>query len=902
MKPKSTPLSPTLSPAPIQPITAESAPPSRKAHWAFVATTALACAWVIFHAYATDRHLWRLSLANDPAQGIEDRYPSPPILRHMAYDGYLWNRHAYHLTEDGRWRLRQTSFDNAPEGRQVHWNSAFAWYLRSLGQVRNAMAKEPLRTSIGRMSIWANPILLVGFIVWFSGLVRRRFGPIAGIVAAMSFVFSSTLYEGFYPAYPDHHGLISAMIFGTFLGIAWAGAGWIAPGGDPLPADEETARRGMRISAWFGAAGFWISAISQTIALIGVGVGALLASALFARRNTEEQGVWRGDLWRYWGRTGALATLLFYLLEYFPSWPVLRLEVNHPLFALAWWGGAECIAVFGEWLANGRRGGQPIPWARAAPGLAAVSIIPLAVLLLGERVHAARGDFLAEIHTHISEFKPLLWRIRSNTMTWSAAFGVFPFFVLAALHLLCLPRLSAGRKTLLAFLLGPVFFITAMHFHQIRWGTLGGPGFVLLGVLVVPAVWQIIRARREFRILRWLDVAVVVLLFASSPYASIREDLRAAFSSAEAPQANGQEALHLVMRDLAETIRQRAGDQPVTLLSSPNSSLLLGTMGDFKTIGTLYWENAAGLKAAARMFAAQSDEEALRLIQERGVTHIALISWENFIEPYVRIINPDGGDAAVLNSFGFKALYQRTLPVWCRPIPYRNTAALQQLQLVVLLLEVVPEQTPIEALYHVGVYHRAEGRPQDAEPCFRQVLEASPDSNLARMELAGLLIDTNRAEEGVRHMIEGLTPIEVPVRDGLLAQVGVRLAQLQQPALALKLLEAFPLTFTPESAARANLMAWILSTAPDDQLRAPRKAMDLLQEIDRAGLSNRVPWGDTMAAALAAAGRYDEAVATLERHMSALDPTKQPQALDLLKVRLDRYRAGLPWIDAPPPR
>jgi len=884
------------------PAPADADPPSRKARIAFYCAMALSCAWVIFHAYATDRQLWRLSVTNDPSRGVESRYPLPPILRHMAYDGYLWNRHAYHLTEDGRWRLRHTTFDNAPEGRQVHWNSAFAWYLRILGQIRNAMVKEPLRTSIGRMSIWANPLLLLGFICWFGTLVHRRFGPIAGIVTVLSFVCSSTLYEGFYPAYPDHHGLISMMIFGTLFGIAWAGAGWVAPGSDPLPTDEATARRGMAISAWFGAAGFWISAISETLALIGIGLGALLAAGLFLRRAEEEQCVWRADLWRYWGRTGALATLLFYLLEYFPSWPVLRLEVNHPLFALAWWGGAECIAVFGEWLSIGRRRGLPIPWARSVPGLVAVSIIPLAVLLLGERVHAARGDFLAAIHTHISEFKPLLWRIGTGTMTWSAAFGPFPLFVLAALHLLCLPRLPAGRRLLLVFLLGPVAFITAMHFHQIRWGTLGGAGFILLGVLTIPPLWQLVSVAPSFRFLRWLDVAVVSVAFASGPYASVRDEIRSAFAPPNTLRANGQEALHLIMRDLAETIRRQAGDKPVTLLSSPNSSLLLGTMGDFKTIGTLYWENAEGLKAAARMFAAQSDEEALRLLKERGVTHIALISWENFIEPYVRIINPDGGDAAVLNSFGYKALFQRTLPVWCRPIPYPNTAALQQLQLVVLLLEVVPEQTPVEALFHVGIYHRVEGRPQEAEQCFRQILSASPDSNLARLELAGLLMDMNRAEEGVAEMIQGLAPVEAPVRDGLLAQAGLRLAQMHQPALALRLLEAFPLTFTPESANRANLMAWILSTAEDDKLRDPRKAMDLLHEIEKASLANRVPWGDTMAAALAAAGRYDEAVSTLERHIAALDPVKQTQALELLKKRLDRYRAQLPWIDAPPPR
>lgn len=869
---------------------------------AYRLVVAFCCAVVLFHVWATDRHLWRLSLAHDRTQDQPERYPMPPILRHMAYDGYLWNRHAYHLTEDGRWRLRYTTFDNAPKGREVHWNSAFAWYLRLMGHLRNALVKEPLRTSIGRMSIWANPILLIVALVWISGLAQRRFGPLVGMVTALGMIFSTIFYEGFYPAYPDHHGLISVTILGSILGILWAGAGWMAPLGGLLPSDDATARRGMLISAGFGAAGLWISAISQTLVFIGIGIGALLAAGVFARRAEEENLIWRPDLWRYWARVGALVSLAFYLLEYFPSWPVLRLEVNHPLFALAWWGGGECMAVFGNWLAAGRRRGLPIPWLRAAPGLIALAIIPLTVLLLGERVHAARGPFLSAIHTYISEFKPLLWRIETGTMSWRAAFGPFPIFVLVALHLLALPRFELGRKLLILFLLGPIAFITAMHFHQIRWGTLGGPSFILLGAMVIPPVWQMLRGVPSYRVLRWLDMAVVIVLFGSLPYSNMRNELRYALREGNVLEASPDEALHLVMRDIAETIRRNAGGRPVTLLSSPNSSVLIGAQGDFKTIGTLYWENAEGLKAAARIFAAQSDEEALRLIQERGITHIALISWENFIEPYVRIINPEGGDAAVLNSFGHKALFQRTLPPWCRPIPYPNFAALQSLQLVVLLLEVVPDQTPLEALYHFGRYHRAEGRPAEAERCFREVLAVAPDSNLARLELAGLLIDTQRAEEGVREMIAALGPVEGLTREAALVQAGLRLSQMNQPALTLRLLEAFPLTITAETAARANIIAWTLSTAADSNLRDPKRAIDLLTEIEKAGVADRVPWGDTMAAALAASGRFDEAISTLEAHIGKLDPQQHAMEIQALKTRLERYRAGLPWIDALPPR
>ena len=44
----------------------------------------------------------------------------------------------------------------------------------------------------------------------------------------------------------------------------------------------------------------------------------------------------------------------------------------------------------------------------------------------------------------------------------------------------------------------------------------------------------------------------------------------------------------------------------ITVLASPNASTTIGYYGRFKTLGTLYWENSAGLKAAASIFGAKT--------------------------------------------------------------------------------------------------------------------------------------------------------------------------------------------------------------------------------------------------------------------------------------------------------
>jgi hypothetical protein len=48
----------------------------------------------------------------------------------------------------------------------------------------------------------------------------------------------------------------------------------------------------------------------------------------------------------------------------------------------------------------------------------------------------------------------------------------------------------------------------------------------------------------------------------------------------------------------------------------------------------LYWENAAGLRAAGEIFCSVSDDDAFALIRRHRVTHVALISRANFIGEY----------------------------------------------------------------------------------------------------------------------------------------------------------------------------------------------------------------------------------------------------------------------------
>jgi len=857
--------------------------------------------WALFHAYTTDRHFSIICARFDPAQGTS-AFPSPVILREMALDGYVWNRLASHLGEDGRLRMRATDFDNAPTGREVHWNSGFAWYLRGLGLLRQSVVpQESLRTCVARMSIWANPILIALLIPLLAGLTAWRFGWLAGSTIAIGVIAAPGFYEGFLPAYPDHHGLIAAALLGTILGIVWAGAGWVKPGASPrdlLPGDLRTARQGMWISALFGAAGFWISAISQAMIMAGIGVGALLAAWVFASGlKKQEKACFHPELWKLWGRVGALATLGFYLLEYFPSAPVLRLEVNHPLYAIAWWGGAALIVVLGRWLSDRGEKENLLRWQSLILPILAVSLLPACVLFFGQKVHVGMDPFMNCLATYVAEVKPLLWRFQTKTLTFETAFGYFPAITLAALVALFFGRIPRSARTQLLFLLAPVFVITALQFYQTRWGMLSSPAYIILAALLLPVLWDLLSGSRGNRFLRAGGTLALAVFFLSVPYRNFKPEVLLALSDPAKQSPNPTEGLHLVMRDIAEAIRRDADGKPVVLLSSPNSSTLIGYMGDFHTIGTLYWENAAGLKTAAAMLCAQGDEDALKQLQAKGVTHVALISWENFIEPYFHILQGIRPNADTLeNAFGHRALFQNIIPAWARPIPYPPNPVTKQLGLKILLLAVVPNQSPIEAKFHLAEFLIAQNELPAAETQLKEILAASPGSDKPRSVLARLLAATDRPDEGVKEMQRVFETAPGEARAALALDLAGLLIQKKNPAAAIALIESAKVTvFTAPQL--ANVHAWLLATAIDPKVRNSTAALAILDTLEKAGVTDKVPYEDTKSAALAAAGRYDEAIAIEETLLAKQIANRQQENAAITQKRLEHYRARQPWIE-----
>lgn len=854
----------------------------------FYITLALAVGWVMLDTFLVDNVT--VKLCADADQFIPPEKRMPVFLDQIASDGYAWNNHAENIGKDGSWRMRWTHLDNAPTGRELHWNSAFAWYLRGLGEIYHANTGESLRNSIFRMSIWANPILLVVALIVFSTLSAKRFGPLCGTILVMGMVLVPTFYEGFMPAYPDHHGILSFALMGLFFGIAWAGVCWVKSEGNAditAPSSLKQARQGMIFSAVSGAAAIWISALSTSIVLGTIGIAAVLA-ALYMKRKPRGGFVHHAKLWKLWAIWGAGSAMFFYLLEYFPSHMGMRLEVNHPFYALAWLGGGWMISILTSWILDDERRREPLPLIPMILPFTACLVLPLAILIGGAEVYIPKDPFMARLWGNITELLTLAQRMKYTGLTLKMAFGWYPLFLLAAIALLLMRGPGHGTKAVLVFLVVPILFMTGLQMYQSRWGMLLGPIYIALTAIMIPQIWRMLPQGKPVR------VTAIVLLVAFSwlfiqPAAKQRfsqnwEQFRTGKYTVNFPQA-----LALIHRQMARIIADSAGNEPVVLLSSPNSSVMLGGLGGFRTIGTLYWENVYGLKNAAKALNAQSEDEALEQLRKLGVTHISFMPWENFIEPYFKILNPEPKvGQSVLNSFGKRALFDRSIPYWARPLVYPPNHLTQGLQQNVLMLQVAPNQSMAEAKFHLARYVRlVTGDANQAEGLLKDVIKENPGVALVRLELGDMYLSSKKYNEAIDQFLIAFRDADPAIREKIANQVANVLVGAGERKLQAELVREVA-GYANATAGSLLNAAWTLSTLPDPAMRDPKFALAACARAEKLQ-HDATTMLLVRSVAQAASGDFTKATATISD--PELSEITNPQVLSKITELREAFKA-----------
>ena len=189
------------------------------------------------------------------------------------------------------------------------------------------------------------------------------------------------------------------------------------------------------------------------------------------------------------------------------------------------------------------------------------------------------------------------------------------------------------------------------------------------------------------------------------------------------------------------------------------------------------------------------------------------------------------------------------------------------------------------ALYNLGDALAALGRPDEAVARYRDALRVDPEFARAHNNLGNALQARGELAQAAHHFTEAarLTPGHAEAHYNL---GSVREALGEHRAAA----EAFEraVRLRPGDPILANRLAWLRATSPDASVRDGQRAVQLARvAVEALGQRSTIPL-ETLAAAHAAAGEFDEAQRV---QALAVERTEGPRRQDAQR-RLAEYRAG----------
>ena len=203
------------------------------------------------------------------------------------------------------------------------------------------------------------------------------------------------------------------------------------------------------------------------------------------------------------------------------------------------------------------------------------------------------------------------------------------------------------------------------------------------------------------------------------------------------------------------------------------------------------------------------------------------------------------------------------------------------------------------ALFLRGEARAAQDRTDEALADLDKAAHVSPDRNLAlaaaarAAELHAEAGDDEAAEKALNRIIEQRPDLpDGWRRRGLLRYVAGRYG----PA-ARDFEQALELA--PDDPETLNQLAWLLATAPDPDARDGGRAVDLAQRAVDLTRTGNAMYIDTLAAALAEAGRFNEAVTAQETAIMILERSGPPELESEFRERLALFRARRAYHAAP---
>lgn len=199
-----------------------------------------------------------------------------------------------------------------------------------------------------------------------------------------------------------------------------------------------------------------------------------------------------------------------------------------------------------------------------------------------------------------------------------------------------------------------------------------------------------------------------------------------------------------------------------------------------------------------------------------------------------------------------------------------------------------------EAYFQLGVISRREGDLVGAKEMFQKALVFHPDNANVYNNLGVTLLemgDFRGAKKALQKSLE-IYPEHINARYNL----GLALWSLGKTDRALQEYRNV-MSVKPDWAIVANSLAWVLATDQDPKNRNGEEAVKWAQVACAGDGSQNPEYLDTLAAAYARSGRFEDAVETAERATELAKDTSDRELVKELKERISLYRAGKAYVE-----
>jgi tetratricopeptide (TPR) repeat protein len=203
------------------------------------------------------------------------------------------------------------------------------------------------------------------------------------------------------------------------------------------------------------------------------------------------------------------------------------------------------------------------------------------------------------------------------------------------------------------------------------------------------------------------------------------------------------------------------------------------------------------------------------------------------------------------------------------------------------------KQDSAEVYYHLAMALSMQKKYDDAIKCLAKVLMLNPEYPGAHRKIGAALLATGKIDEAIPHLNEALQIN--PDQAEVCANLGTAYTQLSKYRLAIQNWTR-AVELEPNSADVLNNLAWLLATVNDPSVQDANKAIEFAQRACELIGYKEPAVLDTLAAAYAAAGRFNDAVTTAEQAVNAAKARGQEDMVSEIQNHIELYKAGRAYI------